>query len=95
MGFWLVGGCQEARIEVDDKGVREGASGVDGGVVRRLIVTADELGEPVVCAVLEAMVTVRLPVAPVAVVGTDSVSESEAEKVRVPFVSVPWEPDQE
>ena len=34
MGFWLVGACQEAWIEVDDKGGEsEGASGVDGGVV--------------------------------------------------------------
>ena len=95
MGLWLACACHETRMEVEERAVRAGAAGVGGGVVWRLIVTVEELGEPVVYAVLEAMVTVRLPVAPVAVVGTDSVSESEAEKVRVPFVSVPWEPDQE
>ena len=45
---WLVGACHEAWIEVDDRGVRDGAAGVEGGVVWRLIVTVAELGEPMV-----------------------------------------------
>ena len=48
MVCWLVGACHKALIAVDDSGVSEGASGVDGGVVSRLIVTVAELGEPMV-----------------------------------------------
>ena len=59
-GFWLVGACHEARTEVDDSGVSEGGAGVDGGVVCRSMVTVAVSGLPVVYAVLEAMVTVRL-----------------------------------
>ena len=89
---WLVGACHEARIEVDDRGVREGAAGVDGGVVCRLIVAVAELGEPMVYAVLVPMATVMLPLAPVVVVGMEIVSLSEAEKVILSPVVVPCEP---
>ena len=91
-GCWLVGACHETRIAVDDRGVSEGAAGVDGGVVCRLMVMAAVLGLPMVYAVLEAMVTVRLPLAPVAVVGMEIVSLSEAKKVMLSPVELPWEP---
>ena len=92
---WLVCVCQEARTEVDDSGVSEGAVGVDGGVACRLMVTVAELGEPMVYAVLEAMVTVRLPSASAAMVGIEMVSESDVENVRVSPVAVPCGPVQE
>ena len=94
-GFWLVGACHEARIEVVDRGVRDGAVGVDGGVACRLMVTVAELGEPMVYAVLEAMVTVRLPSTSAAMVGIEMVSESDVENVRVSPVAVPCGPVQE
>ena len=92
MGCWLAGSGHVARIAVDDRGVSEGAAGVDGGVVRRLMVTVAVLELPMVYALLDSMVTVRLPLAPAAVVGMEIVSLSEAEKVMLSPVEVPWEP---
>ena len=45
-----------------------------------------------VYAVLALMATVRLPSVPVAVVGMEIVSLSEAEKVMLSLVDLPWEP---
>ena len=53
MGLWLEGACQEARMEVDDRGVRDGASGVAGGMVCRSMVTVAVLELPIVYALLE------------------------------------------
>ena len=91
-GCWLVGACHKALIAVDDRGVRDGAAGADGGVVCRLIVAVAELGEPMVYAVLVPMATVMLPLAPVAVVGMEIVALSEAEKVMLSPFELPWEP---
>ena len=79
-------------MEVDDRGVRDGASGVAGGMVCRSMVTVAVLELPIVYALLGPMVTVRLPLVPVAVVGMEMVSLSEAEKDTVFPVAVPWEP---
>ena len=76
-------------MEVDDRGVRDGASGVAGGVVCRSMVTVAVLELPMVYALLGPMVTVMLPSVPVAVVGMEMVSLSEAEKDTVFRVAVP------
>ena len=89
MGCWLVGASHKPLIAVDDRGVRDGAAGVDGGVVCRLMVTAAELGEPMEYALLEAMVTVMLPLTPASVVGMEMVSLFEAEKDTVSPVALP------
>ena len=48
MVCWLVGVCHVALIEVDDRGVREGGAGREGGEIFLLMVTLSELGVPMV-----------------------------------------------
>ena len=45
---WLVGVCHVALIEVDDRVVREGGAGREGGEIFLLMVTLSELGVPMV-----------------------------------------------